>query len=452
MRDTAYFTSVTNEARVFKILNLKTGNIIATYSESSGVGYSVSMSYSDCAYLVTKQEVDNGETYYVYDSTGSLLFQDDERPEAPTYHNIGGDDFVLYKSKAYLVEDDGSLTKQFNVPEYENQTFEKIDYVGKRYIFDIDTDAIKIYDMSLGFVAAYAAPTYSENAMAFILDNENVVFQYMVSLPDDESKYDIFDDGTKYDLVTEIINIEKDEKKEVNVDYVIGTVAPKFAIDSYLDNGSSPFVDKYENIASIYRIRGKRYDTTVAAVDYVFLGNDLKVGESGKLHNNQRSAGIERLSDNRYLVSIYNGYAVVDERGEFVKGFSADMENFGGVLYCDNRAYDSNLKVISDFSDSDVEILAKTDGAMIIDVEDGYAKYLIANGKITKIYSYSAAENASKAFSVTSFGYSVYSSEKDVYEHYNFSGDKFLETKASLEELNNAIYKSENKYYLFVTE
>lgn len=449
-RYVAHFYNLEGNSVKRKIINLKTGRTVSEHTEEKGIGFSVHTDYSNYAYKIVKTTLEGGDTVYIYDNNGVLLYEGDKAPDAPKHKNIEGADYILFESKLYRIDDNGATVKISDVPKFAETVFSEIEYIFDNYCFDLSTGEVKVYDMSLGLVAKYSAPSYAKSAMAFVLNNENIVIQYMAELPADESKYDIYDDGTKYDLVTEIIDVKSGDAKEVDADYVILSVMPKSLVDRYFKN-KSPFVDKYENIASIFRIVDKRLDKTEATLDFVYADNNLKLGNSGKLLQNQAAPGIEKLSDDRYLVALSEGYAVIDAKGKFVKGFSANAENFGGAFYIEDRLYNSNLELIEDFSKYQIKVVSQTDGAKIINLDNGYAIYLIANGKATMLQTLSDGKNVQ----VTMFGYTIYTSNGTSYKHYNMMGEQLLETQENLYEVlgfeYGGICKANNKYYLFKT-
>lgn len=453
----AQFENTVSEFEETVIYNQKTGNTVATYTDKSGLDYSVSLNYSEYAYVVTIENVYE-QNVEVYDNLGTRLYRGHEMPAAPTHKNAP-DDFVVFDETIYRVLDNGGLEKIAKINSYSKDVFDKIDYVCDKYCFDLDSGVIKVYDTELSLLNSYSAPTYAENALFFILNNENAVMQYMVGLPADAQKYDIYENGTKYDLVTKIIDIGNRSEKEVDVDYVIGSVLSKKTIDVYFEQ-NSPMVEKYENIATVYRIKDKLVDRSDTTVDFVLMDNELKLGESGKLVSDQAMFGIEKLMDNRYAVTTLNGYTVIDAKGNFIKSFPANMKNLGGILWCNSVVYNANLEKLKDFSlYNNLSILQETEDAMIISVDSGNRVYLISDGKITNIWSYSAEMDKERDFNATEFGYSIYSYEKEVFEHYNFKGEKLLETKEQLYYVADFIYYTLSntsiksvKYYLFAEE
>lgn len=452
------FHSQTAESVSYKVFSLTANKIIATFAATDSL-FSFELYTAAPILMVTKTAkqqnasvadiVDGVDAvvdvvYTAYDATGEILKTIEKyQPEPPTRVTYNT---CIFDYAAYTINEDGSLSKTVDIPEYVE--LKNIVAANDDYYYSSKGDVIAVYDHAFNIVSTYVAPSYYEEVSVGVLNNGNIFAQYMYEVDEDERKYDISicEDGitAKYDLVSLIINAKNGKANEVNLDYIVEDLVSNYDLNAYYTyiGENSPYNDKFENIAIIAPIVDKKIDESEASLDLVFMNNKGKAGDSLKIADNQVAdfAAITKIGDDRYLVDTLVGSSIINEKGKVIKNMNKALELCGSYFVSDRYIYDLDLEVVYDLIEKDATVLDVVNNTVFVQAETdtGYEIISFCNGDQTTVYTYNKTAADKAVFDIVDgIGYSLVNTVSNEYKYYNAEGTLLVTTTYALEAITD---------------
>ncbi|MBR4942630.1 MAG: hypothetical protein IKZ28_01250, partial [Clostridia bacterium] len=189
---------------------------------------------------------------------------------------------------------------------------------------------IFVYDLDYNFVSYYSIPSTCSDAEYYILGNGNVFVQYAKELPDDATEYDVYAEGTKYDVNSLIFDVVNSTTKEMNLNFVVSDLISKAMYPEIFEEYVTS--SKIVNLAQIHYIVDKSINENDKKV--VSLSDDMVIlGTLGKEISNQDGIA-EPIGNNRFIVSDKSGRDyLINERGEMIGEVSAaNYDDYSGYF------------------------------------------------------------------------------------------------------------------------
>ncbi len=297
------------------IYNLKTDAVVATFSTPASLTTTVefgSVSGTQYFTVITREkDIIDEETGILTTKgkvTGATLYNADGAVLAsatsdPGYKKLLND--FKFGNKIFETDKNGTIVEIGDASEFFD--YGDVTAASEDYLYVESDEGIAIYDKFGNPVSTYQvkAYVYSENLIGLdygILQNGNLFVQYIVPLPADSKKYDLYiraddtPDGIKADLVTEIVTAKNGNVKDVDVDYVISDIL----FGGADEDKNKIFKDNFKyNYASISKIEDKKLTNE----QYVILDNKLKIKESAEdVIDGVTVNDINLIGNNRFVV------------------------------------------------------------------------------------------------------------------------------------------------------
>lgn len=343
--------------------------------------------------VVTENEDDEVTNAKLYGSSGgAAVVEALKDPEYAEYN----DEVIVFNGSAYGAGENGAIVKLFDVDEFSR--LGSADVTTEEYNYLFDGGEMIITDKQGAFVNGYNVESYADEVEFFVLENGNVVIQYMVKLPDDVEKYDALIEesgmmGTtnkKVDLVTKIFNVKRGTVKDANVDFVIKMLYNRNTIDSDDVN------EKYKyNLATILRITDKRIDNS--NIEMVSLNNRLGVKQDlsdivdGGMY--ARYVGGEKYA----IYDRFGNLNIVTKNGKVEKTVPSGsiIGATSDYIVTSDTVYDYDFNKLYDLKGNGYDVVEIGEGYIILSkaTEQGveYARY--HGGTVTVIITASATDS-----------------------------------------------------------
>lgn len=450
------FNSENAGAVSYKVFSMKANRIIATFADTESL-FTFDI-YDNVPILLVSKSANNLDssvadivdglvidvTYTAYDANGEVLKTVEKyKPEAPELINYNT---CIFDYAAYTINQDGSLLKTVDVPEYI--FIDDLMDSNDDYYYTNANGILAVYDHTFNVVSTYVAPSYYEEVSLFVLNNGNIFAQYAYEVDEDERKYDlsVCENGKtlKYDLVSLIINAKTGKTTQVHLDYIVEDLFSNYSLNNPYDSigKTSPYNDNFENIAIIAPIVDKKIDESSASRDLVFMNNKGKALDSLKIADNQlaRLYAIDKLSDDRYLVTTLVGNSIIDAKGEVIKNMSFAFENYGSFFVSDRYIYDLDLEIVYDFIENDAEFIGSVNNTIFVKAETktGYDIISFCDGEQTTVYTHNETASEATVFEIVDgIGYSLVNTAANEYKYYNADGSLLVTTTYSLEAITD---------------
>ena len=446
------------------------GAVVLELTADDEMDYDVDMISGAPVFVVYAEPLDEDDaevTKTYYDAQGNVIVSVTEKNEVRGFKYLTSELCVINTGLYAVDEETGSVTKQMDIPVYVSTDLESDgDYF---YSFNRGNGGfVVIYDDAFAPIATWTAPAYATGVNFNIMNNGDVLAQYVVEAPENATFYDFYAEGhksvslepgnndseegslnvlgyagyleagVKYNLESKLITV-KGKVKDVNLNYIVADVVNNAdGYDEEADTEDNFFADKFDNIATIFRIEDKRLDMNEYNADLVLMKNSGKVQKSIKFLDGQSGYGesIEKLSNDRFLVETVYGYAIVDNKGEVQIQMTADVRTWGDYFYDANAIYDYEFKVVYDLNANDATIESNVGDTLFVksntsDPDGEYVWGMIRDGKYTELFE--CDKDELDYFTTTSFGYCIAEVSKSgdtTYTYYSESGVELLETES----------------------
>ena len=345
----------------YTVSNLKTGETVFTRTNSYSLNSDTSCYVELNEYYFTVVEHYFGEIetkttyeYYSYKANSNPFYVDIVSAE-DEFDGVYGEEIDSYDGVAYYKLSIGDRVFIF-APETYELIFADMDakVFADRPSFDVTNDTygyiytgdkIYVYDLSkwIDCVYVYEIPSYADEFDWYVLANGNILFQMTIELNNSAVSYDFLEYGSKYDLVTALIDLDAKSVKEVEFGYYISGVQT--------DNYPSIIKDTTPNLAVVYSIVNDRVDSS--AMKILALDNDLTVlYDFDQTLDLSAYANIVAVGENLFMVERYLGgqyvTEIVNEKGEHVN-YLPESAYYNGVwVEYNGKYYNVKMELILD--------------------------------------------------------------------------------------------------------
>lgn len=374
-------------------------------------------------FIVVKRDKNYSYTSSLYAADGTFL-ADKEYNTSSVYDFVSNYNYIddglciEVNGDTYLIKDGvTSIVDSFaGFPDY--------DYSSEDYYYAIKEKEVFVYNKEFVQVAYYKAPEKAERVYAFVMADGNVIVQYMVALPEEAKKYDIYESGAsgynngyafsmKYELESLIFKVDSGKTKSIDLDFIIEEVENATVNDEYSDYINSENVLNY---ATILPIEDKRVGSDSADKRYVSLGNNGKIEAYLDKVVDGQSGIPTMIADNKYIVDDRMGNTfLVDGDGDVIKNIS-NLDYVGnGIFKTGTKYYNASLELVFDAKDYTLvsgNLYSKKDGEV--------TKYYTFDGTLKEIAESGEISNVS-AGTVISYDLEADGKNYKVYRNYNGS-------------------------------
>ena len=341
----------TKDGETYKIYNAKTDAIVLTMdTENMRTDFFTAFETPFIKVTETKTTDDTTTTYVrLYTAKGALITEAKNPTDTSINTNL---DFFKFNGVFYRVNKDGSAT----ACSYYLENLPGITQKTENYYYAVASNQVSVYDNDLNCVFYWEFPSANiTNQGIYLLEEGILLAQGVERLPDDASKYDYASSGTKYNVVSFILNVEKDKATEEDLDYRVSYVLSMDRIYNYQETETNSLPKSVINYATVKFINEHRLDSRETEVVI------KKNGETIKLAPEFESLPDIAVKD-RWIYTRYNGEQyLINEKGDIIGnitgvGYSDRNENF---ICMGEKILDYDLNVVYD---------AKTNGKRIINV------------------------------------------------------------------------------------
>ena len=368
--------------------------------------------------------------------TNTTVFYDDQGREICNFPKVTSPDtladMLVVENRYYRMEEDGAFALKFEhsllaaaLPIFSRWSAD--------YYYSIGEDAFKIYDQYGKITGAYTFPERTDHGFPVVLSSGNVLIQYLELLPDDAASYDLFDEGSKYNLVSLIYDVKKASTKEVTMDFIVVSNNARGLESAAMKAEDYDMLHKsIDNLASIIPIEDKAY--TEFATASISDNGSLKEILNNTIPDQGLSAAVPVMAD-RYLVAdrSVNSY-LVNGKGELIGDVTnADTENSNNVFVLGSgRVYDSDLKFVFDYTAEEYELFASLDNLLLFSKEARQE-----NGRtVTEYYRMTAGmtqpEKLQYDVVTVGDGYYVLRENDTSFIYYNDCGEELFRSETQL--------------------
>lgn len=442
--DFVVFTKGEAPSITYKVFSYRSNSVILEFTTSKDTVYSFGFLRGKPVIIVKKtvtEESDNlldpipkiTNTYTLYDATAQAVATSETESMPRTV-----DDYIVFEDVVYTADDDGKLSKEFDLPEYMD--IKNFCGYNDKYFYTSNLIGISVYDREFKRVSAWSLPNYGdesvENLDLHFLDNGDMIAQYTVILDEDADDYDIIEvkNGVtkKLDLVSVLISAKNGRAKDIDLDYIIETVITN---DSLYDENkeNNRYTDGFHNIAYIKPIVDGKILNSSADKDIVLMDNRGRLTNSLKVVDYQLPDLAKKIADGLYTVTTLDGgVMVIDEKGKIVHAFNNYVFKVVGDYFVSEKAvYDMDLEVVYDLSAKNVEVTNIIGNTIFIKSgdTDEYSIITLRDGEQKTIYTHTSKTKTE--FGVLSYFY--YIKGEDGYQYFNEKGDCILTTDNMLE-------------------
>ncbi len=396
-----YYVDLISSAKdsVFAVLAVTANNsdgftdYFDTYNSDAFEAYDIP--YSATA-AITFYDAKGNELEKLEDiSIGNIDYKYDD-----AYSTASSVDMITIGDKVYLETKDGAvkLIKEFKTqaaPSIDKQIGDyyycyDYDSYGGDYDYEYYNQRISVYNKELVPVSHYAFPSYATRSHYSVLNNGDILVQYLTALPEDATEYDIYQNAGKYDLTTLIVSAATGATKALDVNYMVAYAMNVTELKQYTTENA--LADGIENIASIYYIdANKMINSAQTNMEVVSLGNDGAILQSLKLSD--QYVGTPSLVQKGYYAvqTVYGDTVILNAKGEEVFRYdSSKVDTTASYVYTEDAIYDFSGKVVYNLKTAGAEV-DRTIGrsALLLTVEKKVNEvtvteyYLFNNGKAT---------------------------------------------------------------------
>ena len=411
---------------VTTVFNVNTGKELCVFTDSASTAYEVELIQAPLAngaavFLVTKTVslstvLEPTKEYALYDSEGDVLTECDGKVDKPSTVN----DLVIFNNKAFRVDGDDA-SHAFDVSplgaSIPNCTYVSDDY---NYAISSDKTSVRVYNGSYELVAFYEVPEYATASVIFVMNDQNVLIQYIVEQASDARSYDLIVEGEKYKLESLILKVKNGKTKNVNLKHLIENVSNEITDSEF----SSKFA-KVANCATIYEIEDKMIDHGNPKT--VWMKKNGKVKKDLDVYINSQKGTLTLVADDRFVATNKQGQSFLlngkgENLGEITKAVSAEALKDGYILMGD-KIYDYDLALVLDISEQSYSLVGAAKSYVILKKPsetlygvDEYYIYSKGTGleKLDISWTHSVVEVTNEYF--------VTASDSGTYDYYNSVG------------------------------
>ena len=342
-------SSAVEGATKYAVLNTTTGEVVFSltkeYYTSTMTSSATIYTEGENSFILKREKTDGGKyTQTIYNEFGrEILSKTTNSSSYIDVYQVYKNDYVI-DGKVYEVVN-GECTYKFDAGLKE---FPEVDYASESYYYDISSNTVYVYDLEYNLVNHYALLNDATNARFYVLSNGNVFVQYYKALPEHAESYDIYMNGMKYDLRSQIYNVTDDTVKELDLNYIVQGMGNKVTEPEMFEG----FVlsEKIVNVVAVNYIVDKAIDTRNTKC--FSMSDDMRMlGVLGQEVANQEGIA-EAICQDRILVEDKAGNEyLINSQGALVGNVTnAYYDGYSGyfVSYDDSKYYDIDLNLVFD--------------------------------------------------------------------------------------------------------
>ena len=396
--------SYTTPEVTYKVLNVESGTVVLTKTVSSGTA-NVSLECGLIKYSSSYTDSYNVTTYNteIYDANGSYVANADSQ-ESVTYYYA---ELYKFDGKLYTIED-GVPALKFDKPFVALPG--DIDDYTNTYYYDESGDALYVYNTEFALVTEFFFPMNAEDTDWFVLNNNNVFAQSIIALPDDAESYDVYMEGTKYDVKSYIINAENGEATYIDFAYIVDEVTRYSYLDEEEIAEYGIVANSFTNLVELTEIVDKTLSGDEILAD---LNDNMEFVAFADQVINAQNDRVYPVAEDRYIVSDDSGKVyLVDGNGNMIGEVTGADNRNGEYFLEDGKYYDTNLNYVADVSN--YERVGSGNGYVLYrkpnyslnnynTVITTYSYYLFRNGTVTELTAMYGATNVSTNYEFFSY-------------------------------------------------
>ena len=405
----------------------------------------------------------NDARYELYDATGTRIAEADTDAFQPVYFA----DVLLVGGASYNVnEETGALSKSVEVSEAI--LTETCGDWNDKYFYTYG-EFVRVYDRSFALVYEWILPSEAEDAEINALNGGKILVQYKKRLDDAEKNYDIYEvdeesgNIEKFDLVTLLLDVEKNKEKTLKLEYAIKQITTGDELIRISDDNGT-YRNDIENLAYAVHIGDGAVELSSADGDVVLMDNNGRVMKSLKLIDGQGASIPARIGNNVYMLTTEYGVVILDIDGNILNEiYDLNIEIIGENIVSDGKVYNLGIDEVYSLHENDAEFITGLGGTVIVKKggETEYSVIAIRGAEEKEILKYSELEGDKINFEILgdSGCYALCNKTRGEYLYYN-SEHKLLHTssiqlvKTATDFLHgvtlySAVTQEGNAYYAF---
>ncbi len=413
LQKTEYITdSVTGyDKSTLTVFNLAKGEAVLTVSEpNEKTDYSISLdSIGTTPYFIVTERVD-GEvsSQKVYDASGAMIANTSKDAE---YIKML-DDFK-FGYAVYTLDSDNKIVQLGTLDELVDMSV--ADTFSRDYAYIMSENGISVMTTLGEYLSVYTYKSQYTKISEGILANGNVYVQYFDILPDDAKKFDLYTDGSKANLITEIFNVKSGSVKNANVDFICTLGFGGEDMDTY-----STYEDGFKlNTAHIQSIVDNRIEerSVLAVID-----NKLNIKAVGD-DTVPCFDDWDCISKGRFVVEDDFGTYHFISNGKIIKSVDSDMVDYNSsYVFSESTIYDLDFSVVLDLTEKDYEIEDSGKTSVLLSREVGDAVEYSVFTNAGEIKTLIASDSTARFVALAMDLYCVRTDE-GTYRYYNEAGE-----------------------------
>ncbi len=380
----------------------------------------VSVDGESVPYCYVVEQKEGKRSITLYDAEKEIATQ--SNCAAPTTYC----DLVYFDGTYYRMNGSGTLSKAISWSPLARRP--DISYQCGEYYYEMEEElGIVVYDASLQPVSSYTLPTNAFSAGddmlgAYILENGNVLVQYIVPLPDTAKKYSftilVEETIMKVELHTVLFKAKSGRSKEINCDYwFVESVYRTAGDEDY--NGIKP-----ANIAWVVELE-KGTVLNMNTFDEEAVCKLASVSNKGKVtlikqFENERVLDVWMVSQNRWIVLTASGREyLIDEKAEVLGEIANSSYNRDSFFLGDGKVYDWGLTEKYNYRAQNYTVNRVMNNAVLFDGEEG--EIALYYGGQVKTVVVQDSQTQEFIFAEQNY-YVLFQTDSDMYCVYNEAG------------------------------
>ena len=350
-------------------------------------------------------------------------------------------DLLQFGGKIYRVGEDAALTLVCDAALYGNLSTLSLDCKTSDYYYAAKSESVSVYDHNLDRVYFWELSYDADLCLINPLAGGKVLVQYINTLPEDAKSYDLIVDGDfldidaegkqKCELVSLLLDVEKDKEKELKLDYIVAKVMNTDEIDE--DGKVYDLPDKIDNLAAVMYIEDDYLVTAESEIKTVVLNSKGKVA-SDFIGDVEDVMDIPYgVAPDRFLYSTESGDKILaDSTGKSfgkINSFYYNEYRNESYIVISDRIYDWSLNLVYDLDEKGLSVDSNlAHGFILVDEKGEYS--LFTDGNTTSISGEIGGSNKQlyTVIDTDNYSYSLYNESiasfttGDLYDHHDAEG------------------------------
>ena len=371
------------EGDYYKVYNIETGSVILSFdTEDTEVELFSVKGIPFIQVVKSGEDEEDKDITTIYDANGMTI------ASASDYDAIYVDiaaDLIEFDNVIYRVDAEGFAEELCDSTFFD---LPSIDFMTENHYFCIDEEEFSVYDNELNLV--YFWENVNDNAEEIkinVLSDKTVLVQFFENIPQDTVEFDVFTDGTKYNLASIVINVKNGKEKNVDLDYVVKGVY--YIADEIGSYGYEQFEypKSIDVIASIVYIENQ----TILGQEVIVT---LKTGNAkiDKTIAAEYDSYI-RIAEDLWILTYKNGDKVLaDDKGDVIAKFDDYSKFTGRYIIANGKIYDFELTELYNLKANDMTVSATLANNIILSDDEGEKFLFTGSSSLTSIDDFHSYE------------------------------------------------------------